>query len=46
MMPDNASFAYLAYGSAAICVALYVVSLVVRARDLARRASALDADRR
>lgn len=45
-MPDNASYAYLAYASAAISVAIYVVSLVVRSRDLARRAAALDGDRR
>jgi hypothetical protein len=45
-MPDNASYAYLAYASAAIAVAIYVISLIVRARDLARRAAALDSTTR
>ena len=41
-MPDNAGYMYVAYIAAAAILGGYVVSLVVRAGGMARRADAID----
>ena len=41
-MPDNAGFMFAAYIAAALVFGGYVVSLVVRARAMARRGDAID----
>jgi CcmD family protein len=41
-MPDNAGYMFAAYIAAALIIGGYVVSLVVRARAMARRGDAID----
>lgn len=41
-MPDNARYMYAAYVAAALLVGGYVMSLVMRARAMARRGDAID----
>jgi hypothetical protein len=41
-MPDNAGYMYAAYVAAALLVGGYVMSLVMRARAMARRGDAID----
>jgi hypothetical protein len=41
-MPDNAGYMFAAYIAAALIVGGYVMSLVVRARAMARRGDAID----
>lgn len=42
MMPDNAGYMHAAYIAAALIVAGYIVSLIARARAMARRAAAIE----
>ncbi len=41
-MPDNAGYMFAAYIAAAVIVGGYVMSLVVRARAMARRGDAIE----
>ena len=41
-MPDNAGYMFAAYIAAALIIGGYVMSLVVRARAMARRGDAID----
>ncbi len=41
-MPDNAGYMYAAYIASAVVFGGYVVSLIVRARAMARRGDAID----
>lgn len=41
-MPDNAGFMFAAYIAAALVFGGYVVSLIARARAMARRGDAID----
>jgi hypothetical protein len=41
-MPENSGYMFAAYIAAAAVVAGYLVSLVVRAREMARRGEAID----
>ncbi len=41
-MPDNAGYMFAAYIAAALIVGGYVMSLVARARSMARRGDAID----
>ncbi len=41
-MPDNAGFMFAAYIAAALVFGGYVLSLIVRARTMARRGDAID----
>ena len=45
-MPDNAGFMFAAYIAAALVFGGYVVSLVARARGMARRGDAIDTVKR
>jgi len=42
-MPDNASYMFAAYIASAVVVGGWLLSLVSRARAMARRGSAIDA---
>ncbi|MBC7563641.1 MAG: hypothetical protein H7305_12090 [Gemmatimonadaceae bacterium] len=42
MMPQNASYMFAAYIAAAVVVGGWLVSLVTRARAMARRGDAID----
>lgn len=41
-MPDNAGYMYAAYIASAVVFGGYVVSLIARARAMARRGDAID----
>ncbi len=41
-MPDNGGYMFAAYIAAALIIGGYVLSLVVRARAMARRGDAID----
>jgi hypothetical protein len=41
-MPDNASYMVAGYVAAALIVGAYVISLIARARAIARRGDAID----
>jgi hypothetical protein len=41
-MPDNAGYMYAAYVACAVVCGGYVISLVVRARAMARRGAAIE----
>jgi len=41
-MPDNASYMFAAYIAAAVVVGGWLVSLVMRARAMSRRGTAID----
>jgi hypothetical protein len=42
-MPENSGYMFAAYVAAALVLVGYVVSLVVRSRDMTRRGDAIDA---